>query len=168
MQKYLIAGLSLALLIAAGLAVWQRSSFNDEREAHNVTRADNARLLSAAAMKDATIIFLRQDLKNQGVLLAERDARIAQFNEVACEAAIAIQGAANDSPDCDIDAPLPDALVRPLRVLYSQAAGRGRDSGGESAPSGPPVSGQAHARPAQGSDGPQSLAVDGPAHAVGQ
>ena len=164
MQKYVIAGLCVSLLACA----WLYSSLGDEREAHNVTRADNARLLVAIASQEKAIADLRGELTDQATLLAERDASIATFNEAALEAAIAIQGAINDSPECNIDAVMPDSLSQPLRLLYTKAAGRNGYSGRSGAASLPPIPAQATAGASAGNDPAQSRTVDGKAPAVGK
>ena len=120
--------LSFALCASLLACAWLYSSLNSEREAHNVTRGDNARLLVSVAAHKETISGLRGELKTQGELLAKRDASIAKFNEAALSAAIAIQGASNDSPECNIDATLPASLSQPLRLLHSQAAGSDRSA----------------------------------------
>ena len=160
--------LSVALCVSLLACAWLYSSLGDEREAHNVTRGDNARLLVSIASHEKTIRDLRGDIAEQATLLAERDASIATFNEAALDAAIAIQGAANDSPECNIDAVLPDALSQPLRLLYTQAAGRDGYAGRSGAASLPPVPAQAAAGASAGNDPAQSRTVDGKASAVGK
>ena len=159
--------LTTALCVSLLACTWLYSSLNEEREAHNVTRGDNARLLVAIASHEKSIADLRDELTQQADLLAERDARIATFNEAAHEAAITIQGATN-GPDCNIDAVLPDALSKPLRLLYTQAAGRDGYSGRSGTPSIPPVSAQAVAGASAGDDPAQPRAMDGKALAVGK
>ena len=160
--------LVVALCVASLACAWMHSSLNNEREAHNVTRADNARLLVAIASHESTIAVLRGELTEQATLLAERDASISQFNVAALDAAIAIQGAANDSTDCNIDAVLPDSLSQPLRLLYTQAAGRDGYAGRAGAASLPPVPAQATAGASAGNDTAQSRTVDGKAPALGE
>lgn len=160
--------LSVALCVSLLACAWLYSSLDNEREAHNVTRGDNARLLASIASHEHTIRDLRGDIAEQATLLAERDASIATFNEAALDAAIAIQGASNDIPDCNIDAVLPDSLSQPLRLLYTQAAGRDGYAGRAGAASLPPVSAQATAGASAGNDPAQSRTVDGKASAVGE
>lgn len=160
--------LSAALCIALLACAWLYSSLDNEREAHSVTRGDNTRLLVSIASHEQTIRGLRGEMAEQATLLAERDASIATFNEAALEAAIVIQGAANDSPECNIDAVLPDSLSQPLRLLYTQAAGRAGYAGRAGAASLSPVPAQATAGASAGNDPAQSRAVDGKASAVGK
>lgn len=160
--------LSVALCVSFLACAWLYSSLGEEREAHNETRGDNARLLASIASHERTIRDLRGEMAEQAILLAERDASIATFNEAALEAAIAIQGAANDSPECNIDAALPDSLSQPLRLLYAQAAGRDGYAGRSGAASLFPVPAQAAAGASAGNDPAQSRTVDGKASAVGK
>lgn len=160
--------LSVALCVSLLACAWLYSSLGDEREAHNVTRGDNARLLASIASHEQAIRDLRGEIAEQATLLAERDARIATFNEAALDAAIAIQGASNDSPDCNIDAVLPDSLSQPLRMLYTQAAGRDGYATRPGASSFAPVPAQTTAGASAGNDPAQSRTVDGKASAVGK
>lgn len=160
--------LSFALCASLLACAWLYSSLNSEREAHNVTRGDNARLLVAVASHEKTISGLQGEVKEQATLLAERDASIATFNAAALDAAIAIQGATNDSPECNIDAVLPDSVSRPLRLLYTQAASRDGYATRSGASSLPAVSAQAPAGASAGNDPAQPRTVDSQATALGQ
>lgn len=164
MTKVLSISLALALLACA----WLFSSLDDEREAHNVTRTDNTRLMVAVASHEEAIRILKGAIAEQAQLLAERDASIATFNEAALDAAIAIQGASNDSPDCNIDTVLPDSLSQPLRLLYTKASGRDGYTGRGGAASISPISAQAPAGASAGNDPTQSRSVDGKAPTLGE
>ena len=164
MTRALAFGLCAVLLACA----WLYSSLDDERAAHATTREDNARLLASVAAHESTISDLRGELKTQGELLAKRDASIAKFNEAALDAAIAIEGASNDSPACNIDVALPDSLSRPLRLLHSQAAGRDGSAARAGVAPGPVVPAKADAGTAGKNDSAKSRAVDGQADALGK
>lgn len=160
--------LALALCAALLACAWLYYSLDGERTAHATTREDNARLLASVAAHKKTISGLRGELKTQSELLAKRDASIAKFNEAALDAAIAIQGASNDSPECNIDAALPASLSQPLRLLHSQAAGSDHSAARAGIASGLAVPAKADTGATGGNDTAQPGTMDSQAHAVGK
>jgi hypothetical protein len=164
----MIRGLVIALCASLFACLWLYFSLDNEREAHNATRADNVRLMAAFASHERAIARLHGDLAQQARLIAERDANVATFNSSALDAAIIIEGAANDSPMCNIDVALPDTLSRPLLLLHAKASGRDGYSGNPCAAPLPPVSAQAPAGAAANNDAAQPCAVDGKAAPLGK
>jgi hypothetical protein len=85
---------------------------------HKAALAENTRLSEILIAKETALEDLKTDIKVQNDALAVRDKTINELNAATYDAAAEIGRATNESSLCDIDAPLPDSLVRPLRVLY--------------------------------------------------
>lgn len=164
-QALLIGG---AVFLAGGLVfflLWRNAELRNDNQAL-AERLGVA--LAANNAQNATIARLRSDADARDILLAQRDMRIDAINTAAVHAVIAIQGAGNDNPQCNVDAPLPVSLSGPLFLLHSQLSGRG-GAAGDSAGSAPrPVPGQAGTGTAARVDGARSGAVDGRPAKVGR
>ena len=154
----------IPLFLAAFLLVcclWCYAAMLGAREDAVAARADSAKLLASARAGDAAIAALRRNIDEQDAIIKQRDARITALHAAGTEAAAAIQGASNDSPECNIDASLPRSLSDPLRILYAKTAGRDRTPGDSSGSAVNIVPAKTDAGTASGDEHPQPRAVDG-------
>jgi hypothetical protein len=165
MNRIPLIALAVALAACAGLGLWLRA----EKAEHQVTLSEKARLHDALAAKDAALAEIRRDYDRQQRVLAERDRQLYDLNAALADTAAAIEGADNEASDCDIDAPLPQSLVRPLRLLGDKAGNGARAAGDTSRPAPVPVPAPAHAPDAPGAgNGAQAGAMGGPAGGLGR
>lgn len=158
----------IPLFLAAFLLVcclWCYAAMLGAREDAAATRADSAKLLASAKAGDAAIAALQRNIDERDAIIKQREARITALHAAGTEAAAAIQGASNDSPECNIDARLSRSLSDPLRILYAKTAGRDRAPGDSSGPAVNIIPAKTDAGTAGGDDSPQPRALGGgPAH----
>ena len=159
-MRYLCVALASALL----LMTWAYRVKSDRLED---AQADNALLRSAIASRDVTIGALQWDVATKDTAIKNRDARLEELRAATIDTAIEIQGAYNDSPSNDIDAPLPLSLSQPLRILFAKAADNNSPATNTNAPAVNAVSAKADTRTATHDDAAHSRAVDSAATRLG-
>jgi hypothetical protein len=165
MTRPLLIALVVALAACAGLGLWLRA----ERAEHRATQAEMTRLHDALAAKDAALTEVRRDYDLQQSVLARRDRQLYDLNAALADTAAAIEGATNEASDCNLDAPLPQSLVRPLRLLHSKAGARAGPAGDKAGPAAVPVPAPPDAADAgRSADNAQAGAVGGPSGGLGR
>lgn len=154
----------IAIVLAAFLfscCLWCYAATTRARTDAAAARTDNAKLLVSVKAGDAVIATLQRDIEERDAIIKQRDARITTLHAASMEAAAAIQGATNDTPECNIDVLLPRSLSDPLRILYVKTTSRNRATDNSAGTADNPVSAKADAGTAGSDNRPQSRTVGG-------